>query len=373
MWAGPTKPKLLIVGEAWGEHEERLGKPFAGSGAKELWRMLGNAWEDHWPEEHSRVETLIHEDSWVQEREAWLVSAGISLTTVFNFRPPGGNIAALGSPTPSGLPPLARGSFLKEEHMPQLVRLRDEIERAKPNLILACGNTATWALLRATNIGSIRGAITESQVVGRAPLSRVWKILPTYHPVGVLRQWSWRPIVVADLMKARREMEFPEIRRPKREILVDPSLPDLLRWTTETIFARPRMLSVDIETAKQTITCIGFARAPGEALVIPFHDPRRASQSYWDTLEDELVAWECVQTLLESGIPLLGQNFLYDLQYITRMGILPRSCEHDSMLLHHSLFPEMQKGLGFLGSIYTDEPAWKLMRKRKADTEKKDE
>ena len=42
------------------------------------------------------------------------------------------------------------------------------------------------------------------------------------------------------------------------------------------------------------------------------------------------------------------------------------------MLLHHSLFPELQKGLGFLGSIYTNEASWKLMRGQD-DSNKKDE
>jgi hypothetical protein len=33
----------------------------------------------------------------------------------------------------------------------------------------------------------------------------------------------------------------------------------------------------------------------------------------------------------------------------------------------------MNKGLGFLASIYSNESSWKLMRRRKADTEKADE
>jgi len=32
------------------------------------------------------------------------------------------------------------------------------------------------------------------------------------------------------------------------------------------------------------------------------------------------------------------------------------------MLLHHAMQPEMEKGLGFLGSLYTNEPSWKFMR-----------
>jgi hypothetical protein len=34
------------------------------------------------------------------------------------------------------------------------------------------------------------------------------------------------------------------------------------------------------------------------------------------------------------------------------------------MLLAHAMQPEMEKSLGFLGSIYTDEPAWKFMGRR---------
>jgi len=43
------------------------------------------------------------------------------------------------------------------------------------------------------------------------------------------------------------------------------------------------------------------------------------------------------------------------------------------MLLHHALYPELPKGLGFLGSIYTNEASWKLMRRERSDTVKRDE
>ncbi len=75
--------------------------------------------------------------------------------------------------------------------------------------------------------------------------------------------------------------------------------------------------------------------------------------------------------VLEGPWPLLFQNGMYDLQYLYKMGFRPRACLEDTMLLHHSLFPELQKGLGFLGSVYSNEAAWKLMRKQ--DSFKKDE
>ena len=45
----------------------------------------------------------------------------------------------------------------------------------------------------------------------------------------------------------------------------------------------------------------------------------------------------------------------------------------DTMLLHHALQPESEKSLAFLGSLYTDESAWKLMRQRGKTTIKRDE
>lgn len=68
----------------------------------------------------------------------------------------------------------------------------------------------------------------------------------------------------------------------------------------------------------------------------------------------------------------LFQNGLYDMQYFLKERMPIRNAHLDTMLLQHAKFPELPKGLGFLGSIHTDEPAWKLMRE-KADTVKRDE
>jgi hypothetical protein len=45
------------------------------------------------------------------------------------------------------------------------------------------------------------------------------------------------------------------------------------------------------------------------------------------------------------------------------MGIPVPFASDDTMLLHHALQPELDKGLAFLGSIYTNEAAWKFQRK----------
>lgn len=373
-WAGPRNPKMLIVAEAWGENEAQVRQPLVGASGLELWRMLGEALPDLEPQLHAQAirEYYRFGNAWIRmSRQRWLTAAGIAYTNVLNFRPPNNKLEPLCTskkdlPHDYQWPAISRASYLRPEYLPEVSRLQSEIEMANPNLVVAAGNTACWALLRATNIGSIRGAIATTAAGGR-------KCLPTYHPAAILRQWNWRPILVADLIKAHREAQFPELVRPERAILINPSLEELLQWTSQTLANPPPLLSCDIETRWGQITCIGFARSPASALCVPFVDPARPSGCYWRTAGEEFHAWAAVRRLLASPIPKLFQNGLYDIQYIIKMGLSVANATEDTMLLHHSIFPEMRKGLGFLGSIYTNESAWKLMTRPKADTEKRDE
>ena len=190
-----------------------------------------------------------------------------------------------------------------------------------------------------------------------------FKLLPTYHPSAVLRQWDNRPTVIADLMKAARESAYPEIRRPPREIWIEPSLSDISEFIA-THIAGCRLLSVDIETSGSRVTCIGFATSASVAIVIPFDDTRKASGSYWPTREDEVKCWHLVRSVLSDGsIPKLFQNGSFDVSFLLRAyGIKTLGCAEDTMLLSHALQPEGLKGLGYLGSIYSSESAWKSMR-----------
>jgi uracil-DNA glycosylase len=389
-----TSGSMLLVGEAWGENEESLRLPFVGESGKELWRMLGEAMPDVWPEEHARVSALHKYGlAWVRERQPWLDAAGIKFSNVLNARPPDNKLLSwcgtkkeVEEDDPSysyNWPPISKGKYLRPVYLPEVRRLFEEIRCQRPNLVVALGNTACWALLRTTNISSIRGAITS------ATEDETWKILPTYHPAGVLYQWSWRPIVVADLIKARRESQFPEIRRPRRQILVSPTLLEVRTWIEATLTSNPRWVACDTETSGGLIDTLGFSTSESNAIVIPFGPHRykignnfhcitpvrdgTLASSYWQ-LEEERQVWRLIFSVLESPIPKLFQNGLYDLQYILKLGVHPQNCLEDSMLIHHALYPELQKGLGFLGSIYTDEASWKLMRRHRAgDSEKRDE
>lgn len=380
--AGSRQPKILFIGEAWGESEDSYRKPFVGESGKEFFRMLTDAWPDQSPELAIEIRRLHkYGFAWINKREEYFHEAKIAFTNVFAFRPQDNNIESLcGSKKEVGgaeytLPPIKQGKYIKPEFLSELDRLREEITVLRPNLIVALGGTASWALLHSAAIGSIRGAIAEGFTKG--PGEGV-KTLPTYHPAGVLRNWSWRPIVVGDLIKAKREAEFKEIRRPARSILINPTIEEVENWAEETLRSPPAWVSPDVETAYGQIRIFGFARSRSDALVIPFIDQEKPGWNYWDSIDHELRAWSAIKRLLNSPIIKCGQNFIYDLQYCLPIHLFDKTnhdlgLTEDTMLLHHSLFPELQKGLGFLGSVYTNEVAWKLMRKYTPDTEKRDE
>lgn len=261
-----------------------------------------------------------------------------------------------------GLPSLVKGKYVLAKYAGELERLYDEIRRENPNVIVALGATAAWALCRSAGIKAIRGAATSTHDLVSARLGRSFKVLPTYHPSAISREWALRPVALSDLDKARNEAGYPDIRRPSREIWTAPSLSDLAEYERDYILPADE-LAADIETKGDQITCIGFAPDPRSAIVIPFYAPGYPGCNYWPTLADELAAWAFVRRWLAIK-PTIFQNGLYDIHFLwRRYGIPALLARKDTMLIHHAQQPEMEKGLGFLGTLYTNEASWKFMRK----------
>lgn len=352
--------KMLLVGEAWGAREERFQHALVGPSGAELARMLAQMGiGPELPVKHPNEMDMVR--YWRDLKS----EQDIDVTNVFNFHPPNNNIEECFTSKVNGglytLPPLKIGKYLRPELLCHVEALWDRVREAQPNLVVAMGNTACWALLGETTISALRGTLKISKRLGV-------KVLPTYHPAAVLRAIELRPVVLKDLEKVRDEIECAEIRRIERWAIVDPTLAEVADWMT-----RPAdYYAVDIETDPALpISMIGFARTYADALVVPFYDPRKPNGSYWLPSE-EATAWRFVDWLLKRPVPKLFQNGVFDLFHLLRAGLRPTMCNHDTMILHHALYPEMLKGLGFLGSIYSNEIAWKPMR-RKSNTLKRDE
>lgn len=368
----PVNKPIVLLGEARGENEAKISSSFVGASGVELLRMLNEA---------SIIDLSSTDSDYISKYYnfgdpkfidmVWRLHPEVYRTNVFQQQPPGNKIEEFCGPKPTalpGYPALIKGKFVRKEFAHELDRLGDELVDLDPNLVVCLGNSALWALAGKTGVSKLRGTtlLSTHTVSG-------FKLLASYHPAAVIRQWELRPTTVIDLMKAKREAEFPEVRRPKREIWIEPTIEDIERFINERIKGC-RVLSVDIETSGNQITCIGFSPSPTSALVIPIHDARKKDRSYWADNNIEQRVWGLVRHVLEDrGIPKLFQNGLYDIAFLWRSyGLKVYGATHDTMLLHHALQPESLKSLGFLGSVYCDEGAWKSERKG-STTIKRDE
>lgn len=341
------RAKILLVGEAPARDDRVF--PFSGAAGQELDFLL---------------------------RDVGLSRADVSLTNLFSERPPNDDINSWAVPrkdikslSVAGLPraiiPCKKGVVNPRIAQPCLRRLIDEIEHVKPNVIGVLGNSPLAALCGVTGITKLRGALHSTPV--EMATGRPYKVIPTYHPGFVLRNYESRPAVVADFQKLQLEAASPEANLINRKIFLDPTKEDLKDWVK--YLSSQDFLACDIETKARQITCMGFAPSKSEAFVIPLWTPKG---NYWDE-EGEAMAFKAIKQICESDSTKIFQNGIYDIQYLIKYKIKVRNFSEDTMLLHHSLYPALPKSLDFLGSVYCNERAWKRWRLRGDEDYKKDE
>ena len=354
MYSAPTEESphtLLILGEAPGEEEVKQQKPFVGPSGELLERLLSIS---------------------------GFKRAHFHITNVFSERPPGNDLKnwtltktdlrKLGYSEAGRLPQLQK-RYLSPEREPELLRLREELSTIRPDLIIALGGTALWALTGDGRITQSRGVLWDTDFGGRA--------IATYHPAAILRQWDLRPLAWADLRKARRWLDGVLEAPLRRQIYINPTEEELAHVYREFAANKTNLLGVDIETAPgcDQITTVAFA-TPTLGVTIPVWDRYTlpALSNCYGTASDEAARWSWIRRFLELPNPKVMQNGLYDMQYLLdTMDLRVHNVVHDTAILQHTLQPELPKALGTLASLYLNEPMWKQMRESAKDDNKADE
>lgn len=327
---GPCPAKIMIVGEAPGEREVAEGQPFVGFSGQELSKML---------------------------QEAGIMRSECFITNVVRIRPPGNDINAFIAQRKSDIS--AQHIMMRDKFVLPAVRdgfelLKREIEMCQPNVIIAFGNVALWALTGQWGVTSWRGSVMECDL--ELALDYKPKVVPTYHPASILRQWSWRQIAVHDLRRAASQSKFREILRPDYKFVIRPdysTVLTILHQLYQQVCERPGKIAVDIETRAGHIACIGLAWSDTEALCIPIMCVERPD-GYWPLEQEAAISFALYQLLTHPNCEVIGQNFSYDAQYFYRhLHFIPR-LKRDTMLTQHTLFSNLPKGLDFLSSMYCE-------------------
>ena len=160
---GNPEARLMLIGEAPGAEEDRLGKPFVGRSGQLLDRMLAAIGFD-------RRSTAY-------------------ITNVLFWRPPGNR-----KPTPGEI----------ASCLPFVLR---HVALVHPQVIMLCGGTATSALLGSSEgITRLRGRWFDLQVPG---LAQPVATIATYHPSFLLRSPERKREAWRDLLSVQEKVNAP--------------------------------------------------------------------------------------------------------------------------------------------------------------------
>jgi DNA polymerase len=163
---GNPETKLLIIGEAPGDHEDEMGKPFVGASGKLLDELFKKA----------TGKSL--------ERVALI-------TNIVACRPPANRVPEI------------------EEVKACRDRLYEIVQIVSPKIILLVGSTAAKRLAGIYPIGHWRGKLVDADIRDSILKSITLPAIPTYHPSYLLRMGRRADIVdvvVGDIERVWKEI-----------------------------------------------------------------------------------------------------------------------------------------------------------------------
>lgn len=322
---GPAEADIVIVGEAPGKDEELYGEPFVGPSGDLLTQVL---------------------------REVGINRNKCYITNVCKYRPPGNDITEwLTDKKSVGVKnewPCINGRYASPEVDEGLCGLYEEVASRKPRIVVGLGNTALWAFTGEWGISNWRGSeiVLQDSYAGSLQGTR---FVPSLHPAGILRSWETRPHLVHDLtQRVQRRLSRGFVEEPQWDFNIAPSFSEVVKFLSE-VEANGKA-SVDVETSRGRIVCVGIAISPTRAMCIPFiHE---GYKRYWSTGEEDFVVNELQVAFQE--IDIIGQNFNYDATYFKDNFDMILQVHHDTKIAQNVLFPGTPADLGFLASMYCD-------------------
>lgn len=307
LWGdGPSPARIMLVGEAPGEQEEKHEKPFVGPAGRLLDRAL---------------------------REAGIRRDHVYITNVVKCRPPLNR-------TPT-----------KEEHNACMRYLVEECEQVQPEVILCLGASAAKAITGASSLASSRG----QKLTTRRELGITIPVYATYHPSAALRDGGEKSRMFAALVDDLRSVcGTQEEVRPTvkhRRALMLPN--DDRAALAATRLQGAGLISVDLEWL-----------AGKDEMLWPWNPQAKAlSVSVSARIGDEILS-------LGIGLPMtdnareklselltrervIAHNGTADSLWLRGIG-LPYRISGDTMLLAHALDEDQKLGLESLAVRYVD-------------------
>lgn len=307
---GPLKAKVAFVSEGPGETEVRTGLPMTGGTGRFLWDTV---------RQHGFHRANVYTTNVVKRQ--------ISLSR--------------------------KGNERHAVHRPELNQwiglLKWELEQL-PNVevVFALGNYAMEAVAEIYGgITQWRGSVVDGWI-GKRPIKIVLSINPAY----ALREKKFEPIFGMDCHKLAR-VAGNTFTPHEVEELINPSYKQALDFIAK-MKSDGKPTAWDIEVINMETACHGLANDPHLGMCINLRDI--ASNRYSCTEERAIL--EALDDL-GNHVPIVAQNGNFDAYWCWFKDHLHMQPAWDTLLAHHTLYPQLPHSLAFLVSQYTNHPYYK--------------
>lgn len=342
---GPKEAKIVFIGQAPGQEEDRLLEGFVGSAGQFVFNPSLKA--------------------------AGILRSEVLLWNLFHRRPPKNDVSYFYQDKKCTRPTWEGQEHIDQTRiwLEQLLRQR-ESAGSGPNVLVALGREAMLALTGKEYITKWRGSVLPCTLVPG------FKVYPAYHPAYILRlmnepeekvqgqkkqqKLNALPLFLRDLQRIKIQSEFPEIRTPERELRINCSLEEYVHLLRQA--GEGEAVSCDIETMRSSkgtiVWCIGFGIRPNLAFTIPL---LKNKSFCWSAHEEKIIWTEISNLFLKKDCLKIFQYGNYDLSILGRyygLRLAPNTYA-DTMWCFQAAYPYMRSGLATLTSWYTWEPYYK--------------
>lgn len=238
----------------------------------------------------------------------------------------------------------------------------------KPRVVLAMGQECADQFGIDGKVQKTRGSVYKK----RRP-KRDMYVIPTFHPQQLKKPYNMFMdeslekgfYTAGDIRKACRVYKegWPE---GKENFNLSPTLPEVRRFVDEAI-QEQWLLGTDLEATGLNveyvdIVVMGFAWSEEDAIVIPL--TAEGGKQYWSPQEWPAVVLE-INRLFDLGKFMFQNGVGYDIPLLRARGwdFKLKNYVDETMVMHHTINPELPHNIGFMSSVYGRQPYWKDVMK----------
>lgn len=230
-----------------------------------------------------------------------------------------------------------------------------------PNLqyVLCMGNPALQALCGETGVTKWRGSVIDATLLNRAIKAQTGSMgqvraIVTNNAAAVVREPALETLFRMDVAKLSKVINgnFPAYEINHR---IRPSFNEAMDWI-DKMQDEKKPVSLDIETMALETAVIGLANDPHDGMCINLRDETTNVYS----IEEERKLHERLQVFANAAdTRIVAQYGNFDCYWLLHKNALRFRTWFDTLLAHHTLYPQLPHGLGFLVSQYTTHPYYK--------------